>query len=168
MDSHEAAAQLERVKADYEARARTLQNKIDRARRVIARSEARLHKLAGQFRDQVQEISGSFVGLPAEGEVSSRHKRTERWSLDEPIRKLVHSMKSGVISLPDVCSEWARQNPQRPAGRTTIRGVLDRLEREGVLKIVSHGRPGRSQAREYRLASVEEPEPAEEAIHTTN
>jgi hypothetical protein len=167
MDETEIAQELKRIKADYEGRALILRRKIDRAKRAIARSEARLEKLGQVFRDEVRDVSRSFVGLPDEAETAVSRRRTRRWSLDEPIRALVRSMSSGVIALPDVCTEWARRYPDRPVSRTTIRGTLDRLVQDKELKIINQGGPGRSRAREYRHVSVAS-DPAEEEGIPTN
>jgi hypothetical protein len=166
MDEIETAQKLKQIKAEYEARAHILRAKIDRAKRAIARSEARLDRLGQVFRDQVRDVTRSFVGLPEEAEPGAKRKRTTKWSLDDPIRTLVRSMSSGVIALPEVCAEWARRYPDRPISRTTMRGVLDRLVEDKELKIINQGGPGRSRAREYQHVSVASDFAEEEGIPT--
>ena len=158
-------AALRAAKRDFESKADILRKKIDRAQKVIRGSESRLVRLSQAFDKRVREITRDYVNLPEQ--TSTEHSRSQRrapkLSLDQPVLSLIHAMPSPIVAVPEVVENWNREHPDSEIGRTTIRGILDRLASDGHLQIVENGRPGRAKVRQYRLvsSSIAEPEEAE-------
>jgi hypothetical protein len=151
-------AQLAETLADLQRKegeeTRNLEDKIDRARRVIERCEKRLRTIHSKYDQQYQSLLEEFRGRrsPPEGSSSLTEglPRVRRGSLDQPLLEFLREWQVGVFTVPMVAEEWNRLHPQEQAQRTTIRGVLDRLAGEH-LEVVNAGGKGSENPRQYRL-----------------
>jgi sugar-specific transcriptional regulator TrmB len=159
------AARLKALKQDRESRAAPLRAKLSQSHRLTERYQKKLDELNARSEAEIRNLTREYLALPAPAveAAPARSRRTRRWSLDEPVLKLIHSMQSPVIAVPDVWLQWNREHLETEVGRTTIRGILERLRRDGELEVVDDGKPGRKKVRLYKLASVSV-EPQEEGV----
>lgn len=149
-----AALTLLRESAD--SKAAELRAKIAHAEGQAERYKSKLDQLYQELETKVQELSRSYLSIPVSSSTTTATggRRTRRWSLDQPILSLIRSMKNPIIDAPQVWAFWNEQHPEQRVERSTIRGVLERLERDGHLKEHESGRRGRRNVRTYHLPSV--------------
>ncbi len=166
MDTTQVAAELEQAKKEFEAKATDLRRRIEHARRAIERYETKLSRLYHAYDLRAHAVSRHYMQIPQEPAAESADRagtaRTRRWSLDGPMLELIRTMPAPVVAVPDVWSKWNQGHCDGQISRTTVRGVLERLVRDGELKVIEVGRPGRNRVRLYKLASVNDPEHHEE------
>jgi hypothetical protein len=154
------------AKAESDAKRKKLLARIERAKAIIAVSEAALGRLGAELEVRCQELTREFLNLPVKRERRTV-RRHPRGTLDQPMLDLIRAETNGTTTVPEACDLWNQRNPDDRIGRGTMRGVLDRLEAKGRLVIVEEGNRGRSNLRIYRHPDVEvgEDEQAEATAH---
>lgn len=161
LDGVDIGDQLRAARADAEARVAKLRAKIATARRAIERYESSLSRVNVDLDRKVQELTSSYRRIPDLSTApSKRAPRASKLSLDPQVLKLLQYIPSPVVTVPLVCDAWRRLNPDSQIGRTTVRGVLDRLVEGGFLEVIDRGKQGRRYATEYRLIAIKAPEEA--------
>lgn len=147
-------AALTLLKESADSKAADLRAKIAQAQGQAERYQRKLDQLYQELGARVQELSNSYLAIPAQSKEFTTTRRTRRWSLDQPVLAMIRGMKNPIIAAPEVWARWNQEHPEQPVERSTIRGVLERLEREHHLKEVEGGRRGRRNVRTYRLPTV--------------
>lgn len=160
MNEADLATALTGLREEFDSKTATLKAKIERAKRVIQRSESRLASLNDQLERRGQDLTRRFLCLSDPEPPPPGRRRLSRGSLDQPVLKMLSQMKQGLVSITDVRAAWNVAHPGMDVGRTTIYGVMERLRSDGHLEVQEDGGQGRAKARLYRLASVRPPEPA--------
>ena len=154
VDETEVSAALKAARDTAERKVLALQARIAKARATITKSEDQLRRVRTELQRRVDAITRSYVSesgamLPE----PTKRPRARKWSLDEPVLKMILGMSAPVFTIPDVVQEWNRQNPHTPLGRTSVRLILDRLDKR-VIEVANPGGQGRKNLREYRLRSI--------------
>lgn len=162
-------AALKALKEDTETKATVLSAKIAQAQDLADRYRRKLARLYEESEQRAAEVSRSYLSIPApsnEGEPAvDGAPRTRRWSLDVPVLKMIRAMNTPVVAVPEVWARWNQDHPDRPVGRSTIRGVLERLVRDRSLVPLEDGaQRGRTNVRAYMVSNAVMDQQEEEGV----
>jgi hypothetical protein len=137
------------AKEEYDRETRDLAAQLERARAKVARLEARLTAIHDQHRLKVAHLGAALLGLPPEELAPSAPEspparravpERKRGALDEPVLALATELASPDVTSRQIQEAWNQRHPDDPPiTESTVRSILERLDRKGHVYISQQG-----------------------------
>jgi hypothetical protein len=148
------------AKEEYDRETRDVAAQLERARARVARLEARLTAIHDQHRLKVARLGAALLGLPPEEPAPSAPeppgapkavRERKRGTLDEPMLALATELASPDVTSRQVQEAWNQRHSDNPITESTVRSILERLDRKGlVYTSLKGGGKGSGIPRKYR------------------
>jgi hypothetical protein len=144
MTPEEWAAEAAKAKEEYETETRDLVDQLERARAKIARLDKRLTAIHELYRIRVTQLGMSLLGLPAEElppqeTPIKKPPERRRGAFDEPVLELAKELASPDFTSRQIEEVWNQRHPESPIRDSTVRSILGRLEKDGLVRTSEPG-----------------------------